>query len=68
MKKPDTTAPSATITDDSQWIPGRTRVSPKRKTPRKDDSAKNAKTLSMKSVWPTTGPAKCEKRAQLVPN
>ena len=68
MKKPESTAPSATITDESQCSPRPTRRSPKRKIPRKDDSAKKAKTPSMNSVWPTTGPAYCEKRAQFVPN
>jgi hypothetical protein len=68
MKNPETTAPSATMIEDSQCRPRLTRCSPNRNRPRNDDSAKNANTPSMNSVCPTTGPAKCEKRAQLVPN
>src|SRR5882672_3256792 len=57
MKKPDTTAPRATMIADNQCSQGRMRDSPKRNTPRNEDSAKNANTPSMNSVWPTTGPA-----------
>ena len=42
--------------------------SPKRNSPRKLDSRKNAKTPSMASVCPMTPPAYVEKRAQFVPN
>src|SRR3972149_12207510 len=68
MKKPETTAPSATMIDESQCRPRLTRFSANRNTPRKDDSAKKAKQPSMKGVCPTTGPARWEKAAQFVPN
>ena len=68
MKNPESTAPSATITADSQCRAGPRRRSPKRNSPRNEDSAKKAKTPSMNRVWPTTGPAKCENLAQFVPN
>jgi hypothetical protein len=44
------------------------RPRPAMKMPMNTDSAKNAKTPSMASVWPITPTAKLENPAQLVPN
>src|SRR5256885_6475245 len=68
MKKPDSHEPTNTNIADSQWTPALTRPRPARKMPRNTDSAKNANTPSIASVWPITPPAKLEKPAQLVPN
>ena len=68
MKNPDSQEPANTNSALIQCTRGLTRSRPARKMPRNTDSAKNAKTPSMASVWPITPPAKLEKPAQLVPN
>ena len=57
MKNPDSHEPANTSSADSQCTRGLTRLRPARKMPRNTDSAKNANTPSIASVWPMTPPA-----------
>jgi len=68
MNQPDNHDPRNNITADRKCTRGPKRFSPKRKRPRKVDSAKKANMPSMAKVVPMTPPAKAENRAQLVPN
>ena len=57
MKKPDSHEPTNTNSAEIQCTRGLTRLRPARKIPRNTDSAKNANTPSIASVWPITPPA-----------
>jgi hypothetical protein len=57
MKNPDSHEPKKTNSAEIQCTRGLTRPRPARKIPRNTDSAKNAKTPSIASVWPITPPA-----------
>src|SRR5579883_1903099 len=68
MKNPEIHEPINTKTAERKWTCLPNFFSPKRNSPRKLDSRKNAKTPSIASVCPITPPANRENAAQFVPN
>src|ERR1041384_5792298 len=65
MKKPDIHEPRKTMKAASQWTRWPKRFSPKRKSPRNDDSRKNAKTPSIPGA-PPRAPARVVRKPRQI--